>query len=87
LLLVILGAIWPIIFVALGAELALYILGISYGVKDIFKQTNIKCALLGFLIFPILHFGYGLGCAWGIVRFVLLGGIGLAKPEEFSLSR
>ena len=87
LLLIILGAIWPIVFVALGAELVLYILGISYGIKDIFQQTNIKCALLGFLIFPILHFGYGLGCVWGIVRFVLLRGIGLAKPEEFSLSR
>jgi hypothetical protein len=26
------------------------------------------------VVFMILHFGYGLGCLWGIVRFVILRG-------------
>ena len=82
-----LGCIWPIIFYLLGAEAVFYMLGVLYGVKDILKQTNVSCALIGFLIFPILHFGYGLGCAWGIVRFVVFKGAGLPKPKDFKLSR
>ena len=87
LLLTILSFLWPVSVYVLVAELVLYCLGVFYGVMDILKQTDLKCALLGFIIFPILHFGYGLGCAWGIIRFILLRGAGLPNPEEFKLSR
>lgn len=87
LLLFLLGFAWNEFWWLLSAELAVYLLGLLYGTWEVFKQTDIKCAALSPLIFLILHFGYGLGCFWGIVRFIVLRGMGLPKPEEFKLSR
>ena len=72
---------------ALAGELVLYCLGLGYGSIHVAKQTTLKHSLLAPLVFVILHFGYGIGCFWGFVRFVLLSGTGLPKPEEHSLSR
>jgi hypothetical protein len=37
--------------------------------------------------FVILHFSYGMGCLWGIIRFVILRGAGMQKPGDYCLTR
>lgn len=86
-LLLISGLMWTGFRWLLAAEVIVYVAGLFYGASDVLKQAGLKCALLAPLIFIILHFGYGIGCFWGIVRFVLFRGKGLPKPEEFKLSR
>lgn len=71
----------------LVCELVLYCLGLGLGSMHVARQTTLKHSLLAPLVFAILHFGYGVGCMWGFVRFVLLRGKGLAKPVDMKLSR
>ena len=71
----------------LVAELGLYTIGLLGGALDVVRCGFARHAPLAPLIFAILHFAYGLGCLWGIVRFILLRGAGLRKPETFALSR
>jgi len=71
----------------LAAEIVLYFIGITLGSINVGKKTGWKYALVSPLIFTILHFGYGIGCLWGGVRFVVLGGFGMPKPEQYSISR
>ena len=69
------------------AALCVYGAGLAYGAIDVGRKQSFKYAVLAPLIFVILHFGYGLGSLWGIVRFILLKGRGLPKPEDHQLSR
>ncbi len=78
---------FPLFIYLLMIEIVIYLLGLVYGAFDIGRKTSFKYSILAPLIFAILHFGYGLGCLWGIIRFVLLGGRGLPKPEDHKLSR
>ena len=81
------GFAWPEVWWILGAELLVYALGLIYGACDVYRQVGLAGAFLSPLVFMILHFGYGAGCFWGLIRFILFRGIGLPKPEEFKLSR
>jgi glycosyltransferase involved in cell wall biosynthesis len=81
------GFAWSPFHWLLAAELLVYLLGLLYGVVGVYRQTGIRHAVISPLIFAILHFGYGVGCLWGIVRFVILRGAGMPRPEQFSLSR
>lgn len=74
---------WWVTAVALG----LYALGLTFGTVNVGKRAGWKYSLLAPLVFAILHFAYGFGCLWGIVRFVLLGGWHIGKPTEAKLSR
>jgi succinoglycan biosynthesis protein ExoA len=87
LLLAMLTPLWIGFAWLLLAEAALYAAAVLYGSLDILRRAGLKSALLGPIVFPVLHFGYGLGCLWGIVRFMLLQGAGLPKPETFAMSR
>ncbi len=69
------------------AALCVYGLGLIYGAVNVGRKQSFKYAAISPMIFIILHFGYGLGSLWGIVRFILLKGRGLPKPEEHRLSR
>jgi hypothetical protein len=57
------------------------------GIFDVGVKSGFRYALLAPLIFVILHFAYGLGGIWGIIRFVVLKGRGMKKPQEMELSR
>ena len=71
----------------LFAELIVYALGLMAGAVDVGRKSSFKYAFIAPLIFIILHFGYGLGSMWGIVRFLVLKGCGMPKPEDMKLSR
>ncbi len=81
------GFVSQIFWWMLVAVLVVYGLGLAYGSIDVGKQAGWKYSFLAPLVFAILHFGYGLGCLWGVVRFVLLRGWNLKKHKEFKLSR
>ena len=68
-------------------EVGGYAFGLILGACDVARKTGVQYAPLVPFIFLILHFGYGLGMIWGIVRFIIFKGKGLAKPAEFKLSR
>jgi glycosyltransferase involved in cell wall biosynthesis len=78
---------WSGLWWLLVGELLVYASGLVYGACDVYRREDLACAILSPLVFMILHFGYGIGCFWGLVRFVLLGGAGLPKPEKYNLSR
>lgn len=87
LVLSVLSFVWGAFAWLLLAELLLYAVVVSYGTCDICRHAGWKAGVLGPVVFPILHFGYGLGCLWGVIRFLILRGAGLPKPSEFKLSR
>lgn len=78
---------WKPFALLLIAECALYSLGLMAGAYEVCRNTGLKYAILSPVVFAILHFGYGIGCLWGIVRFILFRGSGLPKPEDYKLSR
>jgi len=69
------------------AEAAFYVLGLAIGSIDVGRKACWKYALLAPLVFAILHFGYGVGSLWGFIRFVVLRGKAMQKPEDVKLSR
>jgi len=81
------GLVSKVFWCILAATFLLYALVLVYGSIDVGKQAGWKYALLAPVVFAILHFGYGFGCLWGIVRFVLLRGKFMTKPSDAKLSR
>jgi len=81
------GFISPFFWWVLAAVLMLYAFAVVYGSIDVGKQAGWKYAYLAPIVFMILHFAYGFGSLWGIVRFILLGGRFMPKPSGFRLSR
>lgn len=81
------GILWRGFWWFLAAELFGYALGLVFGAMDVGKKAGWKYAVVAPLVFVILHFSYGLGSLWGIVRFVLLRGWGMRRVDEFKLSR
>ncbi len=81
------GVLWRPFWILLGFEAALYGIGLSAGAFDVGRKTGWRHAPLAPLVFVILHFGYGLGSLWGIVRFLILKRYGIKKPEEIQMSR
>ena len=81
------GFAWSGFHWLLLVEVMVYCLGLLYGAVGVGRQEGLMSAVLAPVIFVILHFAYGLGCLWGIVRFVIFRGMGLPKPEQYSLSR
>ena len=71
----------------LAAELLLYILGITYGSFDVGQQIGWKYSLIAPIVYFFLHFGYGLGSLWGIVRFIFLQGRWIRCSADMKLSR
>ena len=86
-ILVIAGIIQPLSWLVLGGILSIYILGLLFGSVDVARQAGLKYAITAPIVFFIIHFGYGIGGLWGIIRFLLLRGAGMKKPTEMKMSR
>ena len=78
---------WRPAWALLVVEAILYVLGLVIGTFDVGRRSGWQYAPTAPLIFALLHFGYGLGSLWGAVRFCVLGGWGVRKPEEIQISR
>jgi len=81
------GIVSQIFRVLLIGVLGIYALGLACGSIQVGKRAGWKYAVLAPLIFAILHFAYGFGSLWGILRFILLGGRFMSKPGDLKLSR
>ncbi|HCO94572.1 MAG TPA: glycosyltransferase family 2 protein [Phycisphaerales bacterium] len=81
------GFFWKPLWILLAIEAALYVLGLVIGALDVGRKSGWRYALPAPAVFVILHFAYGLGCLWGVVRFSVLRGSGMKKPEQMQMSR
>jgi glycosyltransferase involved in cell wall biosynthesis len=81
------GIPWVLFRWMLAIELGAYAVGLVYGSIDVGRRAGWKHSLLAPVVFAILHFAYGLGCLWGIVRFILLRGKFMNRPGDAKLSR
>ncbi len=81
------GIFWNTCLYLLGIELILYVLGLIVGSLDVGRKSGWQYAPVVPVVFIILHFAYGLGSIWGIVRFYILKGLCLKKSEEYQISR
>lgn len=81
------GFLWKPLWILLVIEAGLYLLALLTGALDVGCKSGWRYAPVAPLIFGILHFGYGLGSLWGGVRFCILDGRGMKKPEEMRMSR
>ena len=81
------GIFWNFCLYLLGIEITLYILGLIAGSLDVGRKSGWQYAPVVPLIFIILHFAYGLGSIWGIIRFYILKRRYMKKSGEFQMSR
>lgn len=81
------GVAWRPLWILLAVEVVLYVLGLIAGVVDVGRKAGWRYAPVAPVIFAILHFAYGTGSLWGAVRFCILKGRGLKKPQEMQMSR
>ena len=81
------GFFWKPLWILLAIEAALYVLGLMIGALDVGRKSGWRYAPLSPVVFAILHFAYGAGSLWGVVRFSILRGSGMKKPEEMQMSR
>ena len=81
------GIFWNFCLYLLGIEITLYILGLIAGSLDVGRKSGWQYAPVVPLIFIILHFAYGLGSIWGIIRFYILKGRYMKKSGELQMSR
>jgi len=81
------GFLWKSLWMLLAIEAALYMLALVIGTLDVGHKSGWQYAPLAPSVFAILHFAYGLGSLWGVVRFSILKGRGMKKPEQMEMSR
>jgi len=81
------GFFWKPFWFLLETEMILYVLGLFVGAFIVGCQSGWQFTPIAPLVFMILHFAYGLGSLWGVVRFLILHGRGMKKPEEIQISR
>ena len=81
------GIVWRVFWWVLAVELMIYAAGLAYGSVDVGRKAGWKCSCVAPVVFAILHFGYGTGSLWGIIRFAILKGRGMRKSEDMPLSR
>lgn len=81
------GIVWRVFWWVLAVELMIYAAGLTYGSVDVGRKAGWKYSCVVPVVFAILHFGYGIGSLWGIIRFVVLKGRGMRKPKDMPLSR
>ena len=81
------GFLWKPLWILLAIEAAFYVLGLVIGAMDVGRKSGWRYAPLAPVVFAILHFAYGSGSLWGVIRFSILKGSGMKKPEEMEMSR
>jgi glycosyltransferase involved in cell wall biosynthesis len=85
--LILAGFFWYGFWWLLLIELVLYVIGLVYGSVSVGRKAGWKYSCVAPVVFAILHFGYGFGSLWGIVRFAVLRGWKMKRVDEFKLSR
>jgi len=80
-------AFWKPIGFLLAAELIVYLLGLLAGAVGIACKFGWQYAMLSPLVFIMLHFAYGLGSIWGVIRLVVFRGWMMKKAKDARLSR
>lgn len=81
------GLFWSSARIIMAIEAGLYFLGLTVGALDVGHKSGLKYVPLTPIIFAILHFAYGFGSLWGIMRFCVLRKCGMKRPEHIQLSR
>lgn len=81
------GFLWKPLWILLAIEAAFYVLGLFVGAFDVGRKSGWRYTPIAPIVFAILHFAYGSGSLWGVVRFSILRGRGMKKPEEMQMSR
>ncbi len=87
LLLVLAGLLWRGLWILLAVEAGLYLLGLAAGALDVGRRSGWRFAPIAPLVLVILHFAYGLGSLWGGIRFCVLKGRCMRRPEQMEMSR
>lgn len=81
------GSFWRPARILLAAEAGLYLLTLAAGALDVGCRSGWMYSPIAPLVFVVLHFAYGLGSLWGGVRFCVLRGRGMKRPEQLQMSR
>jgi succinoglycan biosynthesis protein ExoA len=81
------GWLWKPFWFVLAVEAALYLLALTIGALNVGRKSGWRYTPVAPIIFAILHFAYGFGSLWGIVRFSILKGRDMKKPEHIRMSR
>ena len=81
------GLLWRGLWILLAVEAGLYLLGLAAGALDVGRRSGWRFAPVAPLVFVILHLAYGLGSLWGGIRFCVLKGRGMRRPEQMQMSR
>jgi succinoglycan biosynthesis protein ExoA len=81
------GFLWKPVWILLAIEAAFYVLAIVIGALDVGRKSGWRYAPLAPAVFFILHFAYGLGSLWGVIRFSILRRHGMKKTEQMQMSR
>jgi glycosyltransferase involved in cell wall biosynthesis len=81
------GLFWNPLWLVLAVEVTLYAAGLLAGALDVGRRSGWRYAAPAPLVFAILHFAYGLGSLWGLIRFFVFRGRGIKKAEEMQMSR
>ena len=87
LLLALAATVWSPALWLLEGAVGAYGLALLGGSVQVGLRSGWRFAFLAPLAFVVLHFAYGLGSLWGLVRFGLLHGVGVPRGAEHSLSR
>jgi len=81
------GLVWKPFGIVLVVEVILYLLTLIIGTMDVGHKSGWRYAPVAPMIFAVLHFAYGFGSLWGLVRFTILKGRGMKNPESVQMSR
>ncbi|MHC4566248.1 MAG: glycosyltransferase family 2 protein [Planctomycetota bacterium] len=81
------GLFWRPAWILLAVEAGLYLLALAAGALDVGRRSGWRYAPVAPLVFAILHFAYGSGSLWGGIRFCVLRGRGMKRPEQIQISR
>ncbi|UCE47704.1 MAG: glycosyltransferase family 2 protein, partial [Phycisphaerales bacterium] len=81
------GFLWRPAWIVLSIEAGLYLLALAAGALDIGCRSGLRYVPIAPFVFVILHFAYGLGSLWGGIRFCVLRGRGMKRPEQIQMSR
>lgn len=70
--LIVSALIWhPLVYLLVGYA-ALYLLGLAVGAVMAIRKAGLKVGICTPIVFPLLHFSYGLGSLWATIRFIIL---------------
>jgi GT2 family glycosyltransferase len=81
------GLFWKPFWYLLETEMIFYVMALLVGALIIGVKSGWRFVPVAPVVFVILHFAYGLGCLWGLIRFSILKGWGMKRPEEIRVSR